>query len=82
MTHPPTATCPTDGEPLVFTFEFPKYEFICMVCRQLYGFLDPRPAHQTPELDDRHTELRAQYETERAVRVETAREARREARRA
>lgn len=81
MNTAPTATCRADGEPLVFTFEYPRYEFICMVCGEKYGFLDPAPAESTPELEARHAELRAQYETERAARLDAAREARAEAKR-
>lgn len=64
------ATCPVDGEPLVSTFEFPKYEFICVVCDRLYGFLQPQPAQETPELMARHDELREQYVAARKARQE------------
>lgn len=64
----PVATCRVDGEPLVMTFEFPKYEFICQVCKKLYDFFGPKPADETPELLARYEELKAEYEKERAER--------------
>lgn len=64
----PMATCPADNEPLIMTMEFRGAEFICMVCKQLYGFLSPKPATWTQELQDRHDVLLAQYEAERAQR--------------
>ena len=62
------ATCRTDGEPLVSTFEFPGAEFYCVSCQRKYGFLEPVPATETPEIVARHKELRAQYLAERAER--------------
>lgn len=64
----PMATCPHDDEPLISTFEFQGAEFICQVCGHKYGFLSPKPAKWTPELQARHDELRAQYDKERAER--------------
>lgn len=71
--EPPMATCPNDGEPVVCTFEFPKYEFVCVVCGWLGGFLSPTPAEATPEIEARHAELQEQYRVERAARQEAAR---------
>lgn len=59
---PPTACCPVDGEPLMSTFEYVKYEFCCLVCGRLYGFLSPQGKPTTPELDARHDELRARWD--------------------
>lgn len=69
---PPTAVCWNDGEPLIGTFEFPQYEFVCQVCGKLYGFLSPDKAKSTAELDARHDELRAEYEIARAERKAAA----------
>lgn len=64
----PMATCPVDGEPLVATVEFPKKEWICVVCRRTYAFFDPTPAPPTPELNARYEELAEQYRSEKAAR--------------
>lgn len=68
--EPPMACCPRDGEPLVSTLEFYKTEFYCVVCERKFGFLDPIPKETTKELEDRHDELREQYEQERTERME------------
>lgn len=57
----PMATCPSDGEPLVSTLERRGAEFVCAVCGCWYGFLSPRPATCTPELEARHKELDAAW---------------------
>jgi hypothetical protein len=57
----PMATCPADGEPLISTLRFPKAEFVCMACRMTYGFLSPKPAPWTQELQDRHDELKEEF---------------------
>jgi hypothetical protein len=62
------ATCHLDDEPLVGTFEFRGAEFVCVVCGQLYGFLGPKPAQETPGLLARLAELTARYERERDER--------------
>lgn len=64
----PMACCPKDGEPLVLTLEFKGAEFICMGCKQLYGFLAPIGKPNTPELQARYAELKAQYAAERKER--------------
>jgi len=64
------AICPKCAEPLVSTLEFRGAEFICMVCRGLFGFMAPLSAAPTSELESRHEELRLHYETERAAREE------------
>jgi len=58
---PPMATCPNCGEPLIATFHFPGYEFICASCKRMWGFVDPVPVESTPELEARHSELKAQW---------------------
>lgn len=68
--EPPMATCPSDDEPLVMTFEFPGAEFICVVCDRTYGFLSPKPAVSTPELVARQLELKAKYDAAREARLE------------
>lgn len=65
----PYAVCRVDKEPLISTFEFRGYEFVCVVCDRKYGFLSPEAAAATPELEARHAELKAQYETQRAERA-------------
>jgi hypothetical protein len=62
--EPPIATCPSCSEPLISTLKFPGAEFICVVCRRLWGFIDPTPAESTPELLTRLEELRAQWRAE------------------
>lgn len=63
---PPMATCPAHycGEPLVSTLRFRGYEFICVVCKRHWGFVDPTPAESTPELKARYEELKAQWDAE------------------
>lgn len=58
----PMAMCPRcKTEPLVFTFDRPRYEFHCVICGGWYGFLDPLPAEPTPEIETRLYELKALY---------------------
>lgn len=64
----PVATCPTDGEPLVLTFEWRGFEFYCVVCGRHLDFLEPTAAEETPELMARHAQLEAQYVAERDAR--------------
>lgn len=59
---PPMATCPTDGEPLIMTFEHAGAEFLCMECGRWFGFLAPTPAVETPELTARYEALRARFD--------------------
>jgi hypothetical protein len=67
--NPPMAMCRRcDDEPLVMTFEFPGAEFVCMNCKALYGFLDPRPAEETPELRAKYEQRLKEYEAERAAK--------------
>lgn len=58
----PYATCPRDGEPLISTIEQPGAEFLCMVCGVWYGFLSPKPATPTPELEARYNELQTRFD--------------------
>lgn len=58
----PMATCPSDGEPLISTFERRGAEFLCMVCGRWLGFLSPEPADPTTELEARHAELQARFD--------------------
>lgn len=67
----PMATCPHDDEPLIATLEFNGAEFFCQVCKRKYGFLAPKPAKLTVELQARHDELREQYLAERVVREQS-----------
>lgn len=63
---PRIATCPSCSEPLIGTFKFPGKEFICVVCRMLWGFVEPTPAESTPELLARLDELREQWRAEQS----------------
>lgn len=65
--RPPVATCPACGEPLVLTLKFPEKEFICVECRGLWGFVDPVPIEETPELLARLAELKAKWKAEQEV---------------
>ncbi len=59
--------CARDGEPLVFTMEFPGAENICVVCGALEGVLGLR-RETTPDRRRRLDELTERYERERAQR--------------
>lgn len=63
------AVCRKDGEPLVWTFEFPGYEWYCVVCGARYGALHSLRADASVELAARHAELTDRYETERSERT-------------
>lgn len=58
----PVATCPSDGESLIMTFERPGAEFVCVVCGRWYGFLAPVPAEPSPELEARRIVLREAFD--------------------
>ena len=58
----PMATCPSCGEPLISTLRFHGYEFICVVCKRLWGFVEPTPVESTPELTARYQELKARWD--------------------
>lgn len=61
--------CPRDGEPVVFTFEFPGAEFYCVVCEWMGGVFAEDHADATPELIARAAELSDRYDRERAERT-------------
>jgi hypothetical protein len=66
---PPVAMCTAcPNEPLVFTFERAGYEFTCLGCGGWFGFLDPRPAEATPELDALAEVRKLEYRALRAAR--------------
>lgn len=72
----PMAMCPVcKTEPLIFTFDRPRYEFHCWTCKDWFGFLDPIAAEPTPEIETRLIEVRAQYAVSKA---DAAQEPRRE----
>lgn len=57
------AMCHVDvDEPLVSTFAFAKYEFICMACGRLYGWVEPLPAEPTPELEALADQRKAEWQ--------------------
>lgn len=60
--------CENDGEPLVFTMEFPGSEWFCVVCdghEDLFGLRAPA----TPALQTRLDELTERYQRDRAART-------------
>lgn len=59
--------CRIDGEPLVFTFEFPGAEYVCVVCGVKEDIF-PHKVETTPELVARHAELSERYHREYAER--------------
>lgn len=61
--------CPRDGEPVVFTFEFPGAEHYCVVCGGKYGIFGVPEAEATVELQERMAELQDQYDRERSERT-------------
>lgn len=60
--------CPLDGEPVVFTFEYPGHEYVCVVCGWKGGVLGHHDRRATAALIARATELSDRYEAERAER--------------
>lgn len=60
--------CPKDGEPVIFTFEFPGAEYACVVCEWTGGVLGVPRAPATAERQARFDELTERYEAERAER--------------
>lgn len=44
------ALCPRCSDPLVMTFAWPGFEFVCLGCGRLTTFLGQLPAVETPEL--------------------------------
>lgn len=61
--------CAHDGEPLVFTMEFPGAEWYCVVCGAHEGLFGARVS-ATPALRERLGTLTEQYERERCERVD------------
>ena len=68
--EPPVACCPRcpGTEPLVLTVERAGLEFTCLVCGGWFGFLDPKPADSTPELDALAEQRKAEYGEQRKAR--------------
>lgn len=60
--------CARDGEPLVFTMEFPGAEYVCVVCGGLEDIFGGR-AVSTPDLAARLADLTEQYGRARAARA-------------
>lgn len=60
--------CRRDGEPLVFTMEFPGAEYVCGLCGGTEGVLGRRVA-TSPELVARLDALTEVYESKRAERT-------------
>ncbi len=49
------------GAPLVMTFAFTKFEFICLECGRQYGWLEPCEMPATPENEARMDALAAEF---------------------
>jgi hypothetical protein len=61
---PPIAMCRVcPNEPLVSTMLFRRAEFYCVSCGSHLGYLDPKPAEPTPELDDRAHAVQQEFDT-------------------
>lgn len=43
------ATCPSCGDVLVMTMAWRGFEFVCLSCGNLWDFVQPRGADETPE---------------------------------
>lgn len=59
---PPMATCPRDDTPLISTLAFTYKEFVCLECGGQFGFVEPKPAEETPELSARYEALQAEWD--------------------
>jgi len=63
MTHTQMmAMCPCCDVPLISTMAFRRFEFYCLECGSKFGFIEPKAAKATDELEARHTELRAEWD--------------------
>lgn len=62
-------TCPRCGEPVVFTFEFRGYEYLCVECAWKGDIFGPSASTATPERVARRDELAERYEVESAERA-------------
>ena len=60
--------CRNDGEPLVFTIEFPGAEFYCPACQSTEGVFGARAA-ATPALISRLAQATERYGRDRAERT-------------
>ena len=60
--------CPRDGEPVVFTFEQPGYEYLCVACGWRGDIFSPRAASATADLVARSDELAEEFEQARGLR--------------
>ena len=60
--------CPVDGEPVVFTFEHPGNEYLCVVCGWKGDIFGPLEADATDDLATRRDEVLAEFEQERGLR--------------
>jgi hypothetical protein len=59
---PRVAMCPVcPDEVLVGTFKWSGSEFFCLGCQGHFGFVDPRPAAETPELLERSEQAKARF---------------------
>lgn len=59
--------CPRDSEPVVFTFENPGAEWLCVVCDWKGGVLSAREVEPTPEAVARRDALMAEFEQARGI---------------
>jgi hypothetical protein len=59
----PIALCPTCGEPLISTFAFSGYEFLCLCCGRRVTFFGPKKGDgDNPRLVDRLAQLQAEWD--------------------
>ncbi len=61
MADIPVCRC---GSPLVFTFEFRGYEYVCVDCGHKYGVLGVARRDVTPELAAAHAYAQDRYDVE------------------
>lgn len=62
------SVCPTCTEPVIFTFEFPRVEYVCVECGWMGGVMMQSRAPATPERQARYAELNAKYREQAAAR--------------
>lgn len=63
MTDRPIALCPGCSEPLISTFAFTGYEFLCICCGRKVTFLGPAPGDGgDQQLRERLAELQAEWD--------------------
>jgi hypothetical protein len=59
---PQMACCTRCEEPLISTMAFSRYEFYCLCCGNLLGFVEPDGKDETPEILARYEGLKAEWD--------------------